>query len=95
MKKFRYNLAFHKSIAVFKLQTVFLISMTTPFRFRQESASLIQTFFAISADFCCFQTKARNHGVLKKAYLAYFIVKLSHQDKNWTPLEVCWTCVEM
>ena len=31
---------------------------------------------------------------MKKAYLAYFGVKVGDQDKNWTPHQVCRTCVE-
>ena len=31
---------------------------------------------------------------VKKAYLAYFGVKLGDQDKNWAPHPVCRTCVE-
>ena len=31
---------------------------------------------------------------MKKAYLAYFGVKLGDQDKNWASHQVCRTCVE-
>ena len=31
---------------------------------------------------------------VKKAYLAYFGVKVGDQDKNWAPHQVCRTCVE-
>ena len=31
---------------------------------------------------------------MKKAFLAYFGVKLGDQDKNWAPHQICRTCVE-
>ena len=31
---------------------------------------------------------------VKKAYLAYFGVKVRDQDKNWASHQVCRTCVE-
>ena len=31
---------------------------------------------------------------VKKAYLAYFEVKLGDQDKNWAPHQVCRICAE-
>ena len=30
---------------------------------------------------------------VKKAYLAYFEVKLGDQDKKWAPHKVCGACV--
>ena len=31
---------------------------------------------------------------VRKAYCAYFGIKLGDQDKSWAPLVVCKTCVE-
>ena len=44
-----------------------------------------------------FTVSKRRQGItefVKKAYLAYFRVKLGDQDKNWPPHQVCRTCVE-
>ena len=52
-------------------------------------------FSAIFVDVLLFQSKGKTSQILqKKAYLAYFGIKHSNQDKSWAPYKVCRACVK-
>ena len=51
-------------------------------------------FCYMCGSFTVSKQRQRITDFVKKAYLAYFGVKLGDQDKNWAPHQVCWTCVE-
>ena len=96
MKKFcRNNLAFHKSTALLlKLQTVFLISMATISSSSRKCKLNPNVFCYICDSFTVSKQKQGITEFVKKAYLAYFRVKLRDQDKSWAPHQVCRTCAE-
>ena len=51
-------------------------------------------FCYIFGSFTVSKQRQRITDIVKKAYLAYFQVKLGDQDQNWAPHQVCRTCVE-
>ena len=51
-------------------------------------------FRYICGSFAVSKQRQRITDFVKKAYLAYFGVKLGDQDKNWAPHQVCRICVE-
>ena len=91
MKKF----CCHKSTALLlKLQTVFLISMATILSSKRKCKLNPNVFCYICGSFTVSKQRQGITEFVKKAYLAYFRVKLGDQDKNWAPHQVCRTCVE-